>query len=174
MIRRRVGRRIAGARTDYRVNCLFEATPLSAAGETCVVSHAWWRQPYFGEGFASTRHACCDDRIRTNYSLGRLQEHARGGLRLAFTRGYESSDRALSALLGSSGGNALVAAIGLCERVDVYGYGLLSSDGAPVSGVSVRAPCALHRARVLRSTLCLLCTHSPARWPALCQRNHVR
>ena len=34
-------------------------------------------------------------------------------------------------MLESSGGNALVAAVAMCVEVDVYGYGLLSSDGGP-------------------------------------------
>mmetsp|Transcript_232 Transcript_232/g.653 ORF Transcript_232/g.653 Transcript_232/m.653 type:complete len:688 (-) Transcript_232:71-2134(-) len=133
MIRRRASPAIAGTKTDFRVNCLFEDSALSAPNndEECIVSYAWWKQAYQREQFSSTRHACCDDKIMSNYSIQSLRRHAQRGVRLKFMRGFESGERSLAALLDSSGGNAMIAAIALCERVDVYGYGLMSSNGRP-------------------------------------------
>ena len=53
------------------------------------------------------------------------------GVPIAFMRGYRTTERSLAALLDSSGGNALVAALAMCDSVNVYAYGLLSSNGRP-------------------------------------------
>lgn len=41
--------------------------------------------------------------------------------------GVESGDASIDSMLAGSGGNALHAALALCEHVDVYGAGLFSS-----------------------------------------------
>ena len=77
-------------------------------------------------------------------------------------RGYESTDRALVAL--ESSGNTLVAAI-LCEHVDVYGYGLLSSDGGPATSctpISSTRVWRLHAATARASSLAAAFTATPA------------
>ena len=70
--------------------------------------------------------------LRDNYDFNQRRARIADGCgwRVATTEavvgraaGYETSERGLSSLLESSGGNALVAAISMCEHVSVYGYG---------------------------------------------------
>ena len=53
-----------------------------------------------------------------------LEQH---GARFAFHHGELSGDESVDAMLSGSGGNALHAAVTLCDAVDVYGAGLHSA-----------------------------------------------
>jgi hypothetical protein len=129
-----------GERTTFRVNCLFgglAALPRTTAStrprhradepETCIIARAWFGQPWGVEGFNNLRHPCCSNRLlRSSYNVSRLRALEMGGARFAFFGGVASGDDSIDAMLAGSGGNALHAALALCERVDVYGLGLYS------------------------------------------------
>ena len=94
------------------------------------------------------RHPCCDRmRYNSNYTLENLMDLSRTeseastgpggarveeGVRIHFLRGASgrtlSREPSLAALQRSSGGNALLAAIAMCERVRLYGVGLYSTS----------------------------------------------
>ena len=117
--------------------------------ETCLVSRVWWEQPWGHESFNNAPHVCCDPPKRSSYRADVLLAQAQSGCRirlLGFTErdeagaglGANAAARAedaaagastwpFTALLHTSGGNALAAALTMCERVDVYGVGLHSA-----------------------------------------------
>ena len=118
----------AGSRTTHRINCLFDSFAVSRR-EVCIVSNAWFRQPWGRENFMNTRRACCNRyRIRSRYTTQKLLNLSADGLRVRFVRGAVCGDDSLNAMLRSSGGNALHGAIAQCQTVNVYGAGLYS-DG---------------------------------------------
>ena len=93
-----------------------------------------FRQQWGNERFNNARHACCERGTESRYDMGSLRQHANAsGAPFAFFAGMaDSGVRTLESMLGGSGGNALHAAISLCDRVDVYGAGLYSTAvGAP-------------------------------------------
>ena len=141
----------AGRRTSFRVNCIYgdqvplpmasgdasAATPVTpdglaavnatSASEVCIIPRSWFLQRWGREAASSTRHVCCDEHlVRSSYNVTRLMAHEHAGARFAFHTGAESGDEAVDAMLAGSGGNALQAALSLCEQVDVYGAGLHS------------------------------------------------
>ena len=125
--------RRAGARTDYRVNCLFGSRSMSRR-ESCLVSRPWFRQPWGSEGFANMRHGCCDAvPLRSRYTTAWLERvHHEGGPVFRFAAPFGTQEPSLEALQHSSGGNALLAAVALCSRVRLYGAGLYAREpGAP-------------------------------------------
>ena len=74
------------------------------------------------------RRVCCERAMISNYSLYNLQRMAEDGARFKWMRGGAPSGiQAIDDMLLGSGGNGLHAAIGMCDRVNVYGAGLLSS-----------------------------------------------
>ena len=98
-------------------------------GETCIVPSGWFRQPWGREATNNARHTCCTNTLlRSSYNLSHLIEHDRRGARFAFFRGVLSGDESIDRLLQGSGGNALQAALALCDRVDVYGAGLYAAS----------------------------------------------
>jgi hypothetical protein len=137
----------AGKRTDYRVNCLY-ASYLVTPNETCIVSRAWFEQRWGSERFMNVRHPCCDyAREHSNYTLSHLEaltglrnssssahKVGEGALnaRIHFLRGASRAllhrEPSLAALQRSSGGNALMAAVGLCQTVRLYGAGLYATS----------------------------------------------
>ena len=48
----------AGARTDYRANCLYAGYAVAPATEACLVGPAWFDQPDGRERFSNSRHKC--------------------------------------------------------------------------------------------------------------------
>jgi len=56
---------------------------------------------------------------------------------LAWFAGHDAADFHVNGLRDSSGGNALLAAISLCDTVSLYGAGLLSVGGAAADKVYV-------------------------------------
>jgi len=123
-----------GRRTDYRVACLFGDEVVSP-NETCIVPRAWFDQRWDTEAFGNTRHPCCDKlRARSDYSLGQLMKlsAAEPHLRFHFLRGASAAvvrrEPSVAALQRGSGGNAILAALALCDHVRVYGSGLYSSS----------------------------------------------
>jgi hypothetical protein len=118
----------AGARTDFRVNALYDSFGVSH-DETIVVSSAWFKQPWGTESFMNLRNPCCNRiRIRSNYTAAHLLQLVADGFRVRFLRPPSTGDDALDGLLGSSGGNALYGAVAACDEVNLYGAGLYS-DG---------------------------------------------
>eukprot|EP00966_Prymnesium_polylepis_P309240 7146218-Prymnesium_polylepis.1 len=123
---------VAGRRTTYRVNCLYQSHVPDATRdglEACIVSRAWFRQPWGAERFNNARHACCERGVESSYTMAELQRHARSsGVAFAFFAGVaDSGIRTLDAMLAGSGGNALHAALSLCRRVNVFGAGLYTT-----------------------------------------------
>ena len=139
-----------GSRTTFRVNCLFgnraalpspssftmthassflRATVLSKRQEheTCVIAHSWLNQVWGKEGFNNLRHPCCSNNLmRSSYNLSNIKALEAKGVRFALFRALESGEDSIDAMLAGSGGNALHAALTMCEHVDVYGTGLYS------------------------------------------------
>ena len=89
----------------------------------------WFQQPWGKESANNARHTCCTAKsnLRSSYNLSHLIELEGSGARFAFFRGMDSGDDGVDAMLAGSGGNALHAALALCDRVDLYGAGLFSS-----------------------------------------------
>ena len=128
-----------GARTDVRINCLDGSRAWGGAEEVCAISYSWWRQAWGTESFNNVDKLCCvtdlqAKRRRSSYHLKTLEELHQGtrhvhGLptHVVMMKGVTSEDPVIDALLESSGGNGLQAAISLCNAVDVYGVGLLST-----------------------------------------------
>lgn len=133
----------AGRRTDFRTNCLFRSQMLPSAKDEslCMLPKGWWHWPWGREETKNTRHACCEKPRSSLYSLETLArlaneseaQRAVGGrrARLVF---IDALDGASSAVAGpavanamhSTGGNTLLAATALCDRIDVFGMGLFS------------------------------------------------
>lgn len=133
-----------GTRTTFRVSCLFggraalPSTPAASTKtfaasdtehETCIVPRMWFKQAWGKESANNARHTCCTAKsnLRSSYNLSQLVELESRGARFAFFHGVDSGEPAIDAMLAGSGGNALHAALALCERVNVYGVGLFSS-----------------------------------------------
>ena len=131
--------RRAGRRTDFRTNCLFNSTLLpSARNESvCILPRGWWRQPWGHESSNNAAKACCDKTLRSSYGIERLAALAarsarEGGPQFVWldTELVRGAGTAVENLMHSTGGNTLVAATALCDRVDVYGAGLFSPGPA--------------------------------------------
>lgn len=144
LARFRIATSRAGSRTTLRVNCLYgEWALVSERG--CIVSRRWWYQAVGAEGFSSVWHGGADGiasagsgeqraarTMRTSYTANRLHDAARLGLPLFWFAGAEISGDAgglYHRLRDSSGGQALLSAMALCQKVDVYGFGLLALGG---------------------------------------------
>mmetsp|Transcript_38488 Transcript_38488/g.87453 ORF Transcript_38488/g.87453 Transcript_38488/m.87453 type:complete len:520 (-) Transcript_38488:135-1694(-) len=133
-----VSAQLAGARTDFRVNCLYESLPVSSVAsnltrraETCIISQAWWAYAPGKELFNNRRRPCCEQKLRSDYTLTNLQRlSSHGAVFRWFRGGLASGIKAIDDMLDGSGGNAVQAAITMCEHVDVYGAGLLSAGPA--------------------------------------------
>ena len=122
----------AGRRTTFRVNCMFRNAIVGGAyrgEETCVVSRRWWALPWGREIFNNAHYTCCEYAVRSNYNVSRIEALTRTGGRFVWFGGDTSGEPILDAMHESSGGNALQAALALCQRVDVYGVGLLALRG---------------------------------------------
>jgi len=134
-----------GKRTTHRVHCLVGDRawdPAEVAGgfllnrsSQCLVPMSWWRKPWLEEMAENRQYPCCEHHLTSNYSVPKLHKKAALGLKLAFVlaggglRSQRGSGvQPIDALSESSGGNALLAALGLCAAIDVYGAGLLRAD----------------------------------------------
>merc|ERR1712046_121701 len=126
----------AGSRTQFRVSCLFDSKLLVNQShlpplerEVCILFRNWWKRRANREIANNRRRVCCEKSLYSNYSLWNLQNLAEQGARFKWMRGGVGSGiKAVDDMRLGSGGNALHAAIGMCEQVNVYGAGLLS-DG---------------------------------------------
>ena len=100
--------------------------------QVCVLPRNWWAKPWGSESYNNKVHPCCDYApIRSNYSWEALAAHVktralRNGV-LWYT-GVRSGVKSLDQMLEGSGGNALMAAVSLCDSVDLYGIGLYSAS----------------------------------------------
>ena len=149
---------MAGSRTDYRVNCLQNSSALpSMRSETCVVPLTWWGQVAGHEHVSNTARPCCDPLTSSSYELAQLRSLVEQGFSLAFLNGGASFAASVPLVafpssfgtvqkanlfpvsgitvpsgefLSNSGGNALYAALAMCDRVDLYGVGLFSKGAS--------------------------------------------
>ena len=149
-----------GARTDFRVNCLDNSSALpSMRSEVCIIPLSWWLQKPGSESVGNTARSCCERLTRSSYQPSTLLPLVKRGFTFAFLNGAASflaslpltaeptlggpglADSLLfpnkpgvtvpsDSFLSSSGGNALYAALAVCDRVNVYGAGLFSEEGA--------------------------------------------
>ena len=125
----------AGRRTDYRTNCLHRSQLLSRrSNETCILPRSWWRRAWDKEVVGNTKHKCCDEEVRSNYAAPHLAALSHFLPRAVFvwlnSAVGMSGGQAVDGMLHNTGGNTLLAAIHLCDRVDVYGAGLFSRGPA--------------------------------------------
>lgn len=149
-----------GGRTDFRVNCLDNSSALpSMRSEVCVIPLSWWLQKPGSEFVGNTARSCCETLTRSSYEPKTLLPLVKRGFAFAFLNGAASflaslplnADPALhgsgladsllfpnkpgvtipsGSFLSNSGGNALYAALAVCDRVNVFGAGLFSEEGA--------------------------------------------
>ena len=123
----RLDARRAGRKTTHRVQCLYADQYNSREGSECILSRTWWEQPWGEESSNNAQYTCCEKKsVRSSYNLSRLQALRREhGLRPLWFAGSASGDPMVDRMRESSGGQALLAALALCQTVDVYGTGLL-------------------------------------------------
>ena len=149
-----------GARTDFRVNCLDNSSALpSMRSEVCIIPLSWWLQKPGSESVGNTARSCCEKLTRSSYQPSTLLPLVKRGFTFAFLNGAASflaslplnadptlhgpglADSLLfpnkpgvivpsDSFLSNSGGNALYAALAVCDRVNVFGAGLFSEEGA--------------------------------------------
>ena len=117
----------AGMRTSFRTNCLFGSRAVSTE-EVCIVPREWWQHGWDREMQSNNRHGCCDfRRMSSSYRTALLLNQTRSApYPFSFFVGVESGEPAVDAMMRSSGGNTIHAAISLCEHVELYGTGLHS------------------------------------------------
>ena len=102
----------------------------SEGGAACIVSRRWWFQRWGDESCNNAHYLCCEQPLRSSYNASRLRQLARAGVPLLWFAGTESDGEAtVDRMRDGSGGQALHAALALCDRVDVYGMGLLGLGG---------------------------------------------
>lgn len=124
---------LGGARTDVRLSCLPPGRPewprhaaALRAERLCVLPAYWWER----RSTSTTLHPCCEPPSRGDYSPAALRAARAAGVRLAWQRPQRTARHSLDFALRGTGGSALHLALGLCERVDVYGVGLFSTAPA--------------------------------------------
>ena len=132
----------------------------SMRSEVCIIPLPWWLQKPGGESVGNTARSCCERLTRSSYQPSALLPLVKRGFTFAFLNGAASFIASLplslngdptlhgpgladsllfpkmpvtvpsDSFLSNSGGNALYAALALCDRVNVFGAGLFSEEGA--------------------------------------------
>jgi hypothetical protein len=137
LLRMRMDVRRAGRRTTHRVGrCLFSSLPLAPARQqpsSCIVGRAWWRMRWGRESLSDNLRECCEKPMRSSYNVSRLVPLAHRGsggsslLWLAPAFGHAATIGAARESAEES--EALLAAMGMCEEVELFGSGLLRIGG---------------------------------------------
>ena len=96
--------------------------------EVCIIPSTWWDQPFGFEVVSNARQPCCSPPASSSYSAHDvLLPMVQAGHRFGWLKAVRTGNAAIDFALGGSGGNALQAALSLCDSVDVYGVGLRNS-----------------------------------------------
>lgn len=132
----RLDARRAGRKTTHRVQCLYAGQYNVRERSACILSRTWWEQRWGEESANNAQYTCCEKPVRSTYNLSRLSSLLRNdhGAQLLWFAGSASGDPILDRMRESSGGQALLAALALCARVDVYGVGLARPQGSDLEG----------------------------------------
>ena len=97
--------------------------------EVCIVPSTWWELPFGFEVASNAREPCCSEPASSSYSAHDvLAPLGAQGFRFGWLRAVRTGNAAIDFALSGTGGNALQAALSMCDKVDIFGVGLRSTS----------------------------------------------